>query len=151
MHLDLYRLKLALLLFWAAWFAIVFLTNLFSGLKAAGVLRESWKFASTNHEAVVKAVSTYRAPPWVPRLLFAGVVFWQLTAAALYGWALVASIRLGAIDTSAVNLAFGTGLALWAAFMIADEITIKYAYEQPHELLFIAQLASLIALYLLPS
>ena len=46
---------------------------------------------------------------------------------------------------------FAAGLALWAAFMIADEITIKYAYEQSHELLFIAQLATLVALHVIPA
>jgi hypothetical protein len=43
------------------------------------------------------------------------------------------------------------GIGLWAAFMIADEITIKYAYEQSHELLFVAQLVSLVAMHVLPS
>ena len=41
MAIELFTLELGLLLFWAAWFAIVFLTNLFSGMKAAGILPES--------------------------------------------------------------------------------------------------------------
>jgi hypothetical protein len=148
---NLFGLKLGLLFFWAAWFAIVFVTNLFSALKAAGVLGESWKLASKNYEAVAKAVSIYRAPAWLPRLLFLGVVLWQLFAAALFACALVFSYRAGMLDGPAVRAAFTAGLGLFAAFMIADELTIKYAYEQAHELLFIAQLASLGALYLLPS
>ena len=151
MEVNLFTLKLGLLAFWAAWFAIVFLTNLSSGLKSAGVLPVSWKFASKNDAAVAKATSIYGAPPWVPRLLFLGVVLWQLLATALYGWAFAASLKAGVIAWSAVNTAFAVGLGLWAAFMIADEITIKYAYEQSHELLFIAQLATLMALYLLPA
>jgi hypothetical protein len=151
MEIKLFTLKLALLSFWAAWFAIVFLTNLFSGIKSAGVLPESWKFASKNYAAVAKATSLYQAPPWVPRLLFLGVVLWQLVAAALYGWAFASSLETRMVDWSAVNTAFAAGLGLWAAFMIADEITIKYAYEQSHEMLFIAQLVTLVALYLLPA
>lgn len=142
-------LKLALLLFWTAWFGIVTLTNLFSGLKAAGMLTPSWVFASKNYEAVAKAVSIYRAPPWVPALLFAGVVLWELAACALFGYALAASQHAGALDAGAVNAACIAGLGLWGAFMIADELTLKYAYEQSHELLFVAQLATLVALRVL--
>jgi hypothetical protein len=144
-------LKLALILFWAAWFGVVCLTNLFSGLKAAGFLGESWKFASKNYASVAKAVSLYGAPAWVPALLFAGVIAWQLVTASLFAWALCSSLAAGAVAIAAVNAAFAAAIGLWAAFMIADEITIKYAYEQAHELLFIAQLACLVAMHLLPS
>ena len=113
------------------------------------MLGESWKLASKNYEAVAKAVSIYRAPPWLPRLLFGGVVLWQLMAAMLYGRSFVSSCNAGTLDAAAVNAAFAAGLGLCAAFILADEITIKYAYEQSHELLFIAQLATLLALYLL--
>ena len=149
MEKNLLFLKLALLFFWAAWFCVVFLTNLFSGLKAAGVVGESWKFASKNYEAVVKALSIYEAPAWLPKLLFAGAVAWEMGAALLYTWAFASSAASGALQGFAVNAAFAAGIGLWGAFMLADELTIKYAYEQSHELLFIAQLASLVAIYLL--
>jgi hypothetical protein len=148
---TLFLLKLALLFFWAAWFCVVSVTNLFSALKAAGFVGVAWKFASTNYEAVAKAVSLYGAPSWVPALLFGAVVTWQVAAASLYAWAFCASFAAEAIAATAVNAAFAAGIGLWAAFMIADEITIKYAYEQSHELLFIAQLASLVAMHVLPS
>lgn len=131
-----------LTLFWALWFAIVFLTNGFGALRAAGRLRPGWKFASRNFEAVAKAVSIYSAPPWVARSLFAGVLACQLAAAALYAAAFVA-YAAGEASLAPADLAFGAGIGLFAAFMIADEITIKYAYEQAHELLLVAQLASL--------
>lgn len=141
-------LKPALLAFWATWFSIVLLTNIFSAMKAAGKLPPSWKFASKNYEMVVKAVSRYEAPAWVPRLLFAGVIAWQLAAAVLFWRALACWGTAGMPDMAAANTAFAAGILLWAAFMIADEITLKYAMEQPHELLFIAQLASLVAMHL---
>lgn len=141
-------LKLAILAFWAAWFTIVFATNLFGALKAAEKLPAEWKFASKNYELVVKAVSLYEAPAWVPWLLFLGVMAWQLGAAALFWYALASSGSAGVLDMVAVNAACGAGILLWAAFMIADEITLKYGMEQPHELLFIAQLASLVVMHL---
>jgi len=143
-------LKLAILAFWAAWFAIVFLTNLFGALRAAGILPPEWKFASKNYEMVQKAVSIYGPPAWIARFLFAGVLAWQFLAACLFAWALQASVVAGTIAMTSADLAFTTGILLWAAFMIADEITIKYAMEQPHELLFIAQVACVLALHSLP-
>lgn len=140
--MDGQALATALALFWALWFAIVFLTNAFGALRAAGRLRPDWKFASRNFESVAKAVSLYSAPPWVARTLFAGVLLWQLAAALLYG-AAFAAYALGMPSLALLDLAFGTGIGLFAAFMLADEITIKYAYEQAHELLLVAQLASL--------
>jgi hypothetical protein len=138
-----------LLAFWAAWFTIVFLTNAFSALKAAGRVGPGWKFASKNYESVVKAVSLYSAPSWLPRLLFAGVLAWQLAAAVLYAAASAGCLSSASIPIGLANLAFATGAGLCAAFMLADEITIKYAYEQAHELLLIAQLASLAAIHAL--
>jgi hypothetical protein len=146
-HGSISFLKLAILAFWAAWFAIVFLTNLFGALKAAGSLPPEWKFASKNYELVQKAVSIYEPPAWVPRLLFLGVLAWQFLAACLFAWALLASVQVGAIAATPTQVAFGAGILLWAAFMIADEITIKYAMEQPHELLFIAQVACLVLMH----
>jgi hypothetical protein len=140
---SIHFLKLAILAFWAAWFAIVVLTNLFGALKAAGALPPGWKFASKNFELVEKAVSIYAPPPWVPRVLFLGVLAWQFIVTCLFAWAFFASLRMEAVAPVA-GAAFGAGILLWAAFMIADEITIKYAMEQPHELLFIAQIASLL-------
>jgi hypothetical protein len=150
-EVKLFTLKIALLAFWAAWFAIVFLTNLCGGLKAAGKLPGTWTFASKNFAAVKKATSIYAAPPWVPALLFARVILWQAIATVLFACATLASLSAGTMSWDAVNAAFAAGTMLWAAFMIADEITIKYAYEQAHELLFILQLATLVAVYWLPS
>lgn len=142
-------LAAGLTLFWAAWFAIVFLTNVFGALRAAGAVGPGWKFASKNFESVAKAVSLYSAPAWVARSLFAGVVAWQLAAAILYASAFAAILGTGAFPMGLVDLAFGTGIGLFAAFMLADEITIKYAYEQAHELLLVAQVASLALLHAL--
>ena len=142
-----FGLKLALLAFWAAWFAIVFLTNLFGALKAAGKLPPDWKFAAPNYELVRKAVSLYAAPAWVPRFLFLGVLAWQAAAAILFVRAFANSWILGTIAMAQADLAFGAGILLWAAFMIADEITIRYAMETPHELLLVAQIACLLLIH----
>ncbi len=143
-------LKLGLIAFWMAWFAIVAATNVCGALKAMGKLPPVWRFASTNYEAIVKATAMYAPPRWLPALLFAGVIAWQLATFALLAFAVVGSLVAGALDLCAATIALASGTALWAAFMLADEITVKYEFERTHELLFIAQLATLVALHLLP-
>lgn len=46
--------------------------------------------------------------------------------------------------------AFTVSLGLWSAFAIADELFIAYAVEGTHLRLFTAQLATLLAVELLP-
>ena len=146
--MDLNPLKVGLLLFWAAWFATVLATNTFGALRAAGGLSPKWTFASRNYEAVMKAVSVHAAPPWVARFLFAGVLAWQLAAFLLFAAALAASLAAGTLVTGAADRAFAAGIGLFAAFMLADEITIKYAYEQAHEMLLLSQPACLVLIHL---
>ena len=129
-------LKLGLLGFWTLWFAIVTATNLL-GLSA-------------NYQAIVKATQKYSPPAWVPRWLFGGAVAWQAATTALLARAIWLSFAGHALDLDAATLALGCGIALWGAFMLADEVTLKYEFERTHELLFIAQLATLVALHVLP-
>jgi hypothetical protein len=140
-----------LLFFWTAWLAVVFFTNLCSGLKALGVLPDTWKFASQNFRAVTAATAIYHAPRWVPALLFTGVIAWQLVAVLLFGWAFVSSVTTGRLAWGPIHAAFATALALWAAFMITDEICKQYDTQSSHVSLFTAQLLTLVSLHLLPS
>ena len=129
-------LKLGLLGFWTLWFAIVTATN------ALGL--------SANFQAIVKATQKYSPAGWVPRLLFGGAIAWQAATATLLARALWLSFAHHAVDLDAATLALGCGIALWGTFMLADEITLKYEFERTHELLFIAQLATLVAVHVLP-
>ena len=143
-------LKLGLLSFWSLWHSIVLLTNLFDGLKQLDVLPAGWTFASKNYDAIVRATQKYQPAPWIIRLLFSGVLIWQLLILVGFGWALVASIRTGRMDPDHVNIAFGLSLSLLAAFIVADELCTEYDTEHGHILFFIAQLVTVIALAALP-
>jgi hypothetical protein len=151
MEVNLFTLKLGLLSFWGLWLLIAFLTNLANGLKVLRVAPQHWKFASGNFQAVARATATYHAPPWLPRLLFLGVLLWQLLALTFFGWAIVSSSKEGSLDWGLLNAAFAAGLGLLSAFMIADEIFKQYDLERGHVLIFTAQLVTLIVLYVLPS
>jgi hypothetical protein len=138
-------LKRGLLLFWAAWLSLVFLTNLLDGLKAAGLLPEGWSFASGNYRFVCETTARHGTPAWLNGVLFAGVVCWEGLAAVLF-W--LAGLRLRARGLR--YAAFAAGLSLWAAFVLADEVFVAYLVEATHWRLFTAQLATLLAVELLP-
>src|SRR5262249_9675849 len=138
-------LKRGLLLFWAAFLSLVCLTNLLDGLKAVGLLPPGWPFASGNYRFLADTTARYGTPAWLDGLLFAGVVAWEGLAAALF-W--LAGLRCGAGRLR--YAAFAAGLSLWAAFVLADEAFAAYAVEATHWRLFTAQLATLLAVELLP-
>jgi hypothetical protein len=83
--------------------------------------------------------------------MFCGVVCVQLLVAFLFGWAIISSGSAGALNWWAMNIAFISGLGVWAAFMLGDEIFKQYDAEHSHVLFFIAQLVTFLALYVLPS
>ena len=121
MDSNLLFLKLALLSFWGLWFIMVFSTNLFEGMKVLHRIPWTWKCASHNVQPVVLATAEYRAPSWLPKVLFSGVLLWQLCTLLLFGWAIVASLENVSLNLGLVDAAFAAGLGLWGAFMLADE------------------------------
>ncbi len=136
-------IRSGILLFWAAWFTVVALTNLLDALKALGLLSPGWTLASGNYALMLKVTAVHGAPAAVVALLFLGVILWEALAAALF-W------RAWARRGEAVATAFLVGLALWAAFTLADEVFIAYPLEGVHLRLFAVQLLSLLAIRLLP-
>src|SRR5262249_14485445 len=142
-------LKRFLLFFWAVWLTVVFLSNLTDAGKGLGLLDESWTFASGNWKLIQETTARYGNPATVNAILFAGVILWQGVAAVLFwraGW----SFRGRSSARKAVYLAFTTSLLLWSAFLVADEVFIAYPLERTHLRLFVAHLASLLAIDLLP-
>ena len=150
MQIDLPTLKLGLIVFWALWLSLVFLSNSLDGLKALGLLPQRWRFSSKNYGAVVKATSIYSAPEWLAGLLFLGVTAWQGLSGALFWRAFGSSLKSGVLGRPEVSTAFAISLGLWAAMILADEIFRTYDLARTHLLIFVAQVVSLLAMYLLP-
>jgi hypothetical protein len=142
-------LKRSLLLFWAVWLMVVFVTNVLDGCKALGLLADSWAFASGNYRFLAETTARYSIPASLNGLLFAGIIAWEGTAALLF-W--LAWLRFCGKEGSRrmVYAAFTVSLTLWSAFAVADELFIAYAVEGTHLRLFTAQLVTLLALELLP-
>jgi hypothetical protein len=142
-------LKRLLLLFWAVWLSVVFLSNLADAGKGLGLLGESSAIASGNWKLIQETTGRYGIPSAVNALLFAGVILWEGVAAVLFwraGW----SFRGRNSARTAVYLAFTTSLLLWAAFLLADEVFIAYPLEGTHLRLFLTHLVTLLAVELLP-
>jgi hypothetical protein len=132
------------LLFWALWLSLVSLTNVLDGLKSLRMLPSGWAFASGNYAFMASVTARYQTPVALTALLFAGVVLWEIVAAALF-WRALAEHRRNALGAEdAVRSAFTISLALWAAFMLADETFFAFDAESTHIRIFIAQLVSLI-------
>jgi hypothetical protein len=136
-------LKSGVLLFWAAWFTLVALTNVLDALKAGGVLPDGWSFASGNWQLMLKVTALHATPVAVVGVMFLGVIAWEALAAVLFWRAWAAGGRGGVV-------AFTVALALSAAFALADEIFIAYTLEAGHLRLLGLQLLSVLALRLLP-
>src|SRR5262245_19521993 len=110
-------LKSGVLLFWAAWFTLVALTDVFDALKAGRVVPAGWSLASGNWELMLKVTAVHGTPVAIVGLLFLGAIAWEVVAAVLFWRAWAAGGRGGLA-------AFTVSLALWAAFTLADEIFI---------------------------
>jgi hypothetical protein len=137
-------IKRGLLIFWAAWTGLVFSSNAADGLKELRVLPESWVFASGNFNLMMKVTAIYHQPEWIVVTLFGGVIGWQAVGTWVY-WRAAVKPSAGARILSA----FGINLALWAAFMIADEVFLAYPMENVHRAVFTAQLLTLIVVWML--
>jgi hypothetical protein len=143
-------LKRSLLLFWAVWLTIVFATNVLDGCKTLDLLGENWAFASGNYRFLVETTARYGAPAWLDGLLFLGVICWEGAAALLFWLDWLRFRGRGEESRRLLYAAFTVSLALWSAFLVADELFIAYTVEGTHLRLFTAQLATLLAIELLP-
>jgi hypothetical protein len=143
-------LKRCLLLFWAVWLTVVFTTNVLDGCKALGWLGQSWAFASGNYRFLEETTARYGTPAWLNGLLFVGVIGWDGDAALLF-WLAGLRFRGNEDRPWLLYTAFTVSLALWSAFLIADELFIAYAVAGTHWRLFTAQLITLVAIELLPN
>jgi hypothetical protein len=142
--LDLRRLGIGLLGFWALYFAIVALSNLADLLRSVHVVRADWRWVSGNLAFMASATGKFGVPVWANQVLLAGVIVWQGLAAVLF-WR---AARAGGREW--LGGAFTLGISLWAVFIILDEVLLIFetGAEATHLRLLIAQLLTLVLLRL---
>jgi hypothetical protein len=145
-------LKRGLVFAWSVWFTLVLASNVCDALKAMRFIGPQWPFASGNSDLIAAVTSRFGVPPQVNRVLFAGVVVWQAVVSALF-WRAAAAYRGQARGSvRPADTAFAASLALWLPLLVADELFVAYesGVEASHVRLFVAQLASLMSIHLLP-
>lgn len=144
------QLKRFLLLFWSLWLTLVVAGNVCDALKELGYLGDAWRFNSGNYRFMIETTNRYDKPAWLDGFLFLGVILWETAAAVLFWLAWWEGRSKRAADARLLAPAFSVGLMLWGGFLLADEFFIAYPVGSTHRQLFIAQLITLLALYLLP-
>jgi hypothetical protein len=128
---------------WALWWTVVLASNLTDAAKCAGLVGESWTFASGNYRSISDTTARYGPPAWVNGVLFGAVICWEALATLLFWHACWAG-------RAAAYAAFTVGLALWLAFLVAAEVCLAYGLEETHLRLFIARRATFLAIDLIP-
>ena len=140
-------LSRGLLLFWSAWFSVVFSSNLADGLVAVGLLPHGWRFASGNFRMIGQSIGIYSLGESWAAIFFAAVVLAQLGAATLF-WRAFLDRDCIKPGNRTVLPAFVLGIGLFAAFLVADEFFIVYdrlaGLETTHLLVLCALLLSYI-------
>ena len=145
---GLFFIKLGLLLFWASWFAIAFITNTTDFLITKQIVTTS-PFHSGNYNALKSVISIYHTTDSTLYLLFLLDISAQGISSILFFTATFCYWNKTNFWPS-TNLAFGISMCLWATFIIFEEIFIAYSYEAAHIRLFMFEIISLLALHLLP-
>jgi len=139
-----------LLVFWAAWWTVVLLTNSADALRALGVLHPDTPVASGNFALVARALDTYALPRALAGVLFAGILALEAAIAGIAWRAALAGGLRSAPGLPLARAALATGTGLVAAFVLADEIFLLYhtipGLEGTHWRLFLAHLVSLLVL-----
>lgn len=141
------RIRAGLILFWALYFSIVWLSNTADALKALSILPATWPFTSGNYTLIVRVVAIYQSPVWLSVLFFAGVILWEGFGVILFWKAFAAVSQQKPTQTISIHQAFGVTIGLWAAFILADEVFLTYmlgGIAATHYNLLLAELASFI-------
>ena len=149
MTISLAVFKRAIVLFWALWWLLAFLTDLLGALKETGVIAAPW-LPHSNYPCLVESLAPYGMPAWLPPLLFAGIIAWALLSAILLGLAAATPTHPQDRWQRRVNAAFVVSLGLWLAFFLADQIVMKFELEVNHMVQGGFQLLCLMAIHLLP-
>jgi hypothetical protein len=141
------QIRTGLLLFWALYFSIIWLSNTTDALKALDLLPPTFRFVSGNYSMVSKVVGIYSSPVWLAGLMFAGVIIWEGVGAILFWKAVASTIRKPDSSLVSIYRAFGITIGLWATFIFSDEVFLAYEFPGLSSTFFsllIAELASFI-------
>lgn len=135
--------------FWTLWWLIAFWTDVVGALAHTGLLAASWA-PDTNYPPLAESLKMYQAPDWLVSCLFAGIILWSLLATLTFCWAALSLGRSRAVWMRRTQVAFIVSLTFWLAFFLADQLVMKFDFEENHMVQGGFQLLTYLALFLLP-
>lgn len=141
--------KRIIVLFWAIWWLLAFLTDVLGGLKQIGAIAAPW-LRNSNYPDLVAALAPYAPPDWLAPVLFVGIIAWSLLTTILFAIATVTPMQPSDRWRWRVNNAYIVSLSFWLAFFLADQIVMNFAFEQNHMVQGGFQLLTFLAIHLLP-
>jgi hypothetical protein len=141
--------KRIIVVFWALWWMLAFLTDFLGGLYSLNVFTEPW-VPHSNYPALVTSLAQYDAPSWLPSLFFVGIIAWSLLSALAFVVAALTPRQPSQRWRERVNAAFIISLGLWFAFFISDQVVMMFDLEQNHMVQGGFQLLTFMAIHFLP-
>ena len=112
-------------LFWATWWLIACWTDIIGGLAHLQILHASWA-PDTNYPFLLKSLSLYPTPSWLPPLLFIGIICWTGIISMLF------TLACYTMKSTHYNLAFSIALSFWLVMFVADQLIMNFSLEQNH-------------------
>lgn len=135
-----------LLTFWAAWFLIVFSTNVADFLIYSGILPHNILYGSHNREFLLKVFSIYHTSTGLVNAIFLLGCIFEGMIAILFATAAYAFFKGHLSKWQWTQTAFLLSFFFLIAFILMDEILIAYQLEKGHLLLLILNIVSFIAI-----
>ena len=144
------RFKKLIIVFWTLWWLIALWTDIVGLLAHNGLLQKSWA-PNTNYPFLVDSLKMYNAPEWLPQFLFGGIIVWLLLSTLAFCWAATSLAQEKEKWMRRADIAFTISLGLWLAFIIGDQLIMKFTLEENHMVQAGFQLLTYLMLYLIPS
>lgn len=145
--LGVHEIKSLLILFWAAWFTTVTLSNFFDLLMHVGVLSGDWEFVSNNYALVSDIMRTYPVTAKMAGFTFGVVVVLEFFISVTFWRALFAFLRHAEDMMVRVNVPFFLSLLMWSGFLLMQELLVSYRFEVVHFSMMAAQLLTFLVIH----
>ncbi len=115
-----------LVLFWALWWTIAFITDVLGVLQHAHLI--AGNMFDVNYPAIVKVFGKYTSLGFFPVITFGIILIWEFLSAATLLWA--TSLSFNAEKwMKATMVGFIVSISLWLFFFLGDQIFLTFDFE----------------------
>lgn len=115
-----------LVLFWALWWSIAFITDVLGVLQHLQLL--SGSMFDENYPEVKKVLAEYTSVGFLPAVIFAVILIWEFLSAVTLLWA--ASLSFNADKwLKATLIGFTVSISLWLFFLLGSQVFLTFDLE----------------------